>query len=200
MSAHAIQDLEKQIYDLTLELNKLRQSNPRQAVKNYTFDTVDGQVTLLDLFAGKDQLLAVHNMGQGCRYCTLWGDGFNPFLPHLESAMSVVMLSKDDPQLQRRFANSRGWRFRMASHGGRAYIKEQTVSAGSENYPGAVCYEREGNDIYRKNSCVFGPGDLYCSMWGLLALAGLDESSWTPQYNYWLAPKKLDDGGDNILE
>ncbi len=57
-------------------------------------------------------------MGQGCRYCTVWADGFIGFLPHLENAMSVVLLSKDPPELQRRFANERGWRFRLASHDG----------------------------------------------------------------------------------
>ena len=78
------------------------------------FETLDGERSLLDLFAGRDKLLAIHNMGQGCRYCTLWADGINPFLPHLEAAMSVVLLSKDPPETQRRFANSRGWRFRTA--------------------------------------------------------------------------------------
>tara|TARA_B100001123_G_C14814729_1_gene829773 strand:+ start:144 stop:287 length:144 start_codon:yes stop_codon:yes gene_type:complete len=46
-------------------------------------------------------------MGQGYRYCTLWADGFNGFLSHLEDAMSVVLISKDDPKKQRKFANER---------------------------------------------------------------------------------------------
>ena len=61
-------------------------------------------------------------MGQACRYCTLWADGFNGFVPHLESTMAVALVSKDSPQRQREFANSRGWRFRLASHGGGDYI------------------------------------------------------------------------------
>ena len=65
--------------------------------------------------------------------------------------------------------------------------------------PGAVLYERKGNTIYRKNACVFGPGDLYCSMWGLLSLAGVSDGDWTPQYNYWSRPEVLDDGGENVL-
>ena len=139
-------------------------------------------------------------MGQGCRYCTLWADGFNGFLPHLESTISVVLVSKDAPQLQRKFANSRGWRFRLASHGGGEYIQEQSVMKDSNNMPGAVVYERDGDKIYRKNDCVFGPGDIYCSMWSLLGLAGLNETSWTPQFSYWQRPNTLDDGGKNIIE
>ena len=88
----------------------------------------------------------------------------------------------------------------MASHGGGDYISEQTVMDGAENMPGAVVYERKGDTIYRKSTCAFGPGDLYCSMWSLLGLAGMGEAEWTPQYAYWRRPEKLDDGGQNILD
>ena len=100
-------------------------------------------------------------------------DGFNGLLPHLESALAVVLVSKDPPDVQRKFANSRGWRFRLASHGGGEYIREQGVLEGSDNFPGAVLYQRNGDAILRRNACLFGPGDLYCAMWGLLGLAGL---------------------------
>jgi len=193
-----IMALEKQLFELTTKLNKLRKKNSGTEVPNYTFSTLDGEVTLLDMFGDNDRLLVIHNMGQGCRYCTLWADGFNGFLPHLESAMSVVLVSRDSPDVQRKFANSRGWRFRLASHGGGPYIQEQTVMEGERNMPGAVVYERDGHSIKRKNAAVFGPGDLYCSIWNLLGMAGLDDADWTPQYNYWHRPQKMDDGGANL--
>ena len=200
MSNSEIADLERQIFDLMAQLNELRKTSAGEEVTNYTFDTLTGETTLLDLFGDQDKLLAIHNMGQGCRYCTLWADGFNGFLPHLESALAVVLLSKDSPDVQRRFANSRGWRFRLASHGGGDYIAEQTVIADTDNMPGAVVYQRDGDTIYRKNACVFGPGDIYCSMWSLLGLAGLGAGDWTPQFTYWRRPDTLDDGGENLLE
>lgn len=200
MSIERIQELEQQLFEMTAELHQLRKSVPGQPVRNYTFETLEGPTTLLDLFAGQQTLLVIHNMGQGCRYCTLWGDGFSPFLPHLESAMAVALVSKDPPEVQRRFANARGWRFRTASHGGGDYIVDQTVLAGEKNMPGAVVYERDGDSILRKNAAVFGPGDLYCSMWNLLGLAGLGEDKWTPQFNYWSRPKSLDDGGENVID
>lgn len=199
MSEQRIAELQRQIFELIGELGGLMKENPAQPVPNYLFDTQAGEASLLDFFAGQDSLLVIHNMGQGCRYCTLMADGFNGFLPHLESAMSVVLVSKDPVGLQRRFANSRGWRFRLASHGGGDYIKEQTVLSGQDNYPGAVVYVRQGDEILRKNACVFGPGDLYCSMWSLLALAGKNEADWTPQYSYWQRPEVLDDGGEKLL-
>ncbi|MGI9205719.1 MAG: DUF899 family protein [Woeseiaceae bacterium] len=195
-----IQELEKQIYEMTIKLNELRKDHSGEDVQNYQFSTMDGDVTLLDMFGEKDRLLLIHNMGQGCRYCTLWADGFNGFLPHLESAMSVFLVSKDLPDLQRTFANSRDWRFRLASHGGGDYIQDQTVMEGQGNMPGAVVYERNGDRITRKNSAVFGPGDQYCSLWNLLGMAGLSEADWTPQYKYWRRPEQMDDGGANLLE
>ncbi|MDH3374147.1 MAG: DUF899 family protein [Gammaproteobacteria bacterium] len=195
-----ISKIEHQIFELTAKLNELKKTSSGSEVQNYAFSTLDGEVTLLDLFGEHDRLLVIHNMGQGCRYCTLWADGFNGFLPHLESAMSVVLVSKDSPDAQRTFANSRNWRFRFASHGGGQYIQEQTVMEGEGNMPGAVVYEREGNRITRKNAAVFGPGDLYCSMWNLLGLAGLSAADWTPQYHYWRRPQKMDDGGENLID
>ncbi len=192
--------LEKQLYELTTKLNALRGDNVGDEVPDYTFSTLDGDVTLLDLFGDKNQLLVIHNMGQGCRYCTLWADGFNGFLPHLESVMSVVLVSKDPPAVQRNFANSRNWRFRLASHGGGRYLEEQGVSNTEHNAPGAVVYERDGARITRKNAAEFGPGDLYCSIWNLLGMAGFNASNWTPQYQYWRRPRKMDDGGADLID
>lgn len=195
-----IAEIEKQIFELTKKLNELRVVNSGDEVENYVFSTLDGDVTLLDMFGDNDRLLVVHNMGQGCRYCTLWADGFNGFLPHLESVMSVFLVSRDSPDVQRKFANTRNWRFRLASHGGGQYIQEQTVMNGEHNVPGAVMYEREGNRVMRKNAVVFGPGDMFCPVWNLLAMAGISDSKWTPQYNYWRRPQKLDDGGANLID
>ncbi len=198
MANTEIAELEQQIFELTAELNELRKLNAGDEVRNYAFATINGETDLLSMFGDKERMLLIHNMGQGCRYCTLWADGFNGFLQHLESAMSVVLVSKDPPELQRQFANSRDWRFRLASHGGGDYIREQTVMDGAENMPGAVVYELDGDKITRKNSCVFGPGDMYCSAWSLMGLAGLGDGDWTPQYAYWQRPDKMDDGGENL--
>ena len=200
MTQEAIQELEMQIFEQMKKLSELRRANERVEVRDYTFETLEGETTLSALFGDRDKLLVIHNMGQACRYCTLWADGFNGLLPHLESAFSVVLVSKDSPEVQRRFASSRGWRFRLASHGGGDYITEQTVMAEAANMPGAVVYEREGGEIYRKNGCCFGPGDIYCAMWSVLGLAGMGVDEWTPQYSYWLRPEKLEDGGANLLE
>ncbi len=196
-----IRKIEKQITELSERLMELRKETPEATeVPNYTFETTTGPTDLASLFCGKKILFAIHNMGQGCRYCTLWADGFNAFLPHLEDKFSVVLLTKDSPEAQQRFAHSRNWRFRMASHGGGAYITEQTVCAGGDNTPGIVCYALEQGKIIRKGTASFGPGDLFCSIWHILALAGIGMDDWTPQYSYWKRPQAaaMDDGGQNL--
>ncbi len=200
MTDQDITDLEKQIAELTMTLNKERGKLTPAPVPNYLFQTLEGEISLLGLFGGRERLLAIHNMGQGCRYCTLWADGFNGLLPHLESVMSVVLLSRDPPELQRDFAGSRNWRFRLASHGGGDYIREQTVMSGVDNMPGVVVYTRSDERVFRSGSAVFGPGDLYCPMWNLLGLAGLGDDPWTPQFRYWTRPEQLDDGGENVID
>ena len=190
--------LEAQIAELTAKLNAARRAASGREVPDYSLRTLAGEVRLSDLFAGHERLLAIHNMGQGCRYCTLWADGVNGFLPHLESAIAVVLLSKDDPETQRRFANARGWRFRLASHGGGDYMRSESVMSDEDNAPGAVVYEKRDGKILRKNAVVFGPGDLFCSAWNFLALAGRGVDDWTPQFTYWRRPEALDDGGRNL--
>jgi predicted dithiol-disulfide oxidoreductase (DUF899 family) len=193
--------LEEQIAELTAKVTRLRMAASEAAeVPNYAFETATGLTDLRSLFCGKDILFAIHNMGQKCRYCTLWADGLNGFLPHLEDKFSVVLLSKDSPAEQQRFAHSRNWRFRMASHSGGPYLSEQTVTPGQENMPGMVCYTLKDGKILRKSATVFGPGDLYCSIWHVLSLAGIGEDEWTPQYSYWKRPESgvMEDGGQNL--
>jgi len=192
--------LEQEVYDLHVKLRELRAAMPGTPVPPYTFETLDGPVTLQQLFGERKVLFAIHNMGQACRYCTLWADGLNGFLAHLEDQYSVVLLSKDPPDVQRRFANQRGWRFRMASHGGGPYIREQPAIPGSDNMPGLVVYVRDGDQVLRKNGTAFGPGDDFCSLWHVLSLAGIGDDSWIPQYAYWRRPGKMEDGGEGVRD
>ena len=173
--------IQKQIFELKQELGKLHASNPLSTVKDYVFTTLNGELALSDMFAGKETLMLIHNMGTSCDYCSLWADGFNGFLPHLSSIFSVYLVSKNTPKEQEAFKHARGWDFDMASHDGGDYIKEQTVLAGEDNMPGVVFYQMNDGKPQRKNSAIFGPGDDYCSMWSLLSLAGVSEKDWTPK-------------------
>ena len=195
--------LELEIMEKAQELAALRSAEAEAAaeeVQDYVFESLNGQVSLTDLFAGRDKLLMIHNMGQGCRYCTLWADGINGIIDHLEDAMAVVLVSKDPPETQRRMAMNRGWKFRTVSHGGEAYMAEQCAMGEYSNYPGAATYELRDGKAFKTGRTSFGPGDLYSPMWHFLALAGIPNNDWTPQFRYWRLPEKLDDGGENLRD
>ncbi|MGI9488142.1 MAG: DUF899 family protein [Geminicoccaceae bacterium] len=194
------EELEREIMEKAQRLAVLRRAEPDVEVEDYAFQTPDGEVRLSGLFGGCGRLLMIHNMGQGCRYCTLWADGINGVLQHLEDAMAVALVSKDPPEIQRRIALDRGWKFRMASHGGSNYMAEQCAMGDHSNYPGAAVYQRKDDKIMRCSRTSFGPGDLYSPMWHFLGLAGLGMSDWTPQFHYWHRPEKLEDGGENIRD
>lgn len=190
--------LEAEIMEKAQKLAALRKAETPVAVSDYEFETLAGKAKLSALFAGRERMLVIHNMGQACRYCTLWADGLNGVLPHLENAMGVLLVSKDPPDVQRRIAQDRGWHYRMASHGGGAYMTEQCKMMGYDNCPGAAVYEMRDGRIFRRGRTGFGPGDLYAPIWHLLALAGIGQEEWTPQFHYWRRPQKMEDGGQNL--
>ena len=97
------------------KLPKLKRKLPRKIMEDYTFMGPDGPVRLSALFGGKKDLIVVHNMGAGCSYCTMWADGFNGVYPHLADRAAFVVVSPDAPAAQKKFAESRAWRFPMLS-------------------------------------------------------------------------------------
>ena len=193
-----IRALEKEALALATQLEKLRRENTPTPVKNYSFETLTGPTDLLTLFADKEKLLMIHNMGHACRWCTSWADGLNAALPHLENSFAVVLVSKNDPLTQRQFALSRGWNFRMVSHGGGEYATDQTVTPGEPDMPGIACYERKDGQIFRKNASEFGPGDFFNPLFHVVTLAGIGLEEFTPQFSYWKRPAQMDDGGQNL--
>ena len=111
-----IAQMEQEVAEMQRRLAELRRAGPPETVEPHVLLGQDGaEVRLADLFQGKRDLIVVHNMGARCPYCTLWADGFQGVLPHLEDRAAFVVVSPDPPAAQAKFAAARGWRFRMAS-------------------------------------------------------------------------------------
>src|SRR5205823_3815227 len=100
----------REIAELRGRMGALQKDAEPEQVEDYRFATTDGPVPLSALFGGKEYLFVIHNMGKSCPSCTMWADGFNGVLPHLESRATFVVSSPDDPETQRAFARERGWR------------------------------------------------------------------------------------------
>ncbi len=167
----------------------LRARGPEPVRKDYVFRGPDGEVRLSDLFGDKDDLLVVHNMGRGCPYCTLWADGFQGVLPHLEDRAAFVVISPDAPDVQAAFARSRGWTFRMASGGESSFAADMGYVTEHEGkpfmLPGYSTFRRrEDGSIVRIAHSPFGPGDPYCAVWHLFALFEGGVGDWQPRLTY----------------
>ena len=181
-----IAEMETEILEAKRRLADLRQQAPREEFEDFTLKTWDGgNVRLSELFGGKDDLIVIHNMGRGCSYCTMWADGFNGLLPHLEDRAAFVVVSPDSPEVQKDFATGRGWRFRMASAHGTSFNKAAGFEVPEGPMPGVSTFrrDREGR-IYRVSKAEIQPGDDFGSTWHLFDLLEGGVGDWGPRYTY----------------
>jgi len=183
-TSQALKEYRQQIGELRKKIRDLRQSTEPEAVEDYALESAEGPVRLSSLFGDKDHLFVIHNMGTGCRYCTLWADGFNGILPHLEDRAAFVVCSPDTPEQQKQFAESRGWRFRMLSHQGTTFAEDMGYRSGNGWMPGVSVFARKDGRIVRVSDASFGPGDDFCALWHLFDLIPEGAGDWAPKYKY----------------
>jgi predicted dithiol-disulfide oxidoreductase (DUF899 family) len=161
-------------------------ARPAEPVENFELTDSRGEtVRLSDLFAGKSDLIVIHNMGGGCSYCTMWADGLNGLLPHLEDRAAVALVSPDSPDVQHRIAEERGWNFRMYSGSGHPFTEQLGFSQGDSMYPGFSTFHlNEDRSIDRISSDAFGPGDLYNAAWPMFEHLAGGPGDWSPKKRY----------------
>jgi predicted dithiol-disulfide oxidoreductase (DUF899 family) len=137
-----------------------------QEMQDYEFTSAEGTVRLSELFGQHEDLILIHNMGVSCSYCTLWADGYNGIHPHVVTRAGFAVSSPDRPPVQKKFAESRGWRFPMVSHAGTTFAKDMGyVSTNGGWMPGVSVFRREGATILRVSDTGFSPGDDFCTLW-----------------------------------
>jgi len=181
-----IERLEEHLVAEHKRIAERKRQMPRQEVQDYTLTGPKGPVKLSDLFGSKRDLILIHNMGKGCRYCTLWADGLNGVLPHLEDRAAFVVCSPDSPETQQQFAQSRGWKFRMVSGHGSNFTQDMGFRSEEGGWePGVSTFQRSSDGkIVRVAHAPFGPFDPFCVTWHLFALLGDGVSDWEPKYKY----------------
>ena len=185
-----LDDYRARIAELRNDMRELQANIEPQQVSDYEFSTPDGAVTLSALFGAHDSLIVIHNMGARCRYCTLWADGFNGLVDHLENRSAFVVSSPDTPDAQQKFAETRGWRFRMVSHQDSSFAEDMgyrdnsTETADDPWKPGVSVFKKTGDGIVRVSDTYLGPGDAFCVAWHLFDLLPESSADWVPQYRY----------------
>jgi len=184
-----IQELEREIQEKQRTLVELKKQAGQQEIDEYTLRGPDGPVSLRELFGDRDDLIVVHNMGKSCPYCTLWADGFNGLVPHLQDRAAFVVVSPDPPDVQQAFAQERGWTFPMYSGEGSTFIADMGFrhdgDDGAHWMPGVSTFRRSAEGtITRVAKDFFGPGDEYCGLWHLFDLLADGIDGWEPAFDY----------------
>jgi predicted dithiol-disulfide oxidoreductase (DUF899 family) len=181
-----IDDLERELVEKKRRLADLKLSKTPEEVEDYALrGPGDRTVKLSELFGNHDELIVVHNMGKQCPYCTMWADGFNGVLHHLEDRAGFVVVSPDDPETQREFASSRNWKFKLFSAAGSSFIKDMGFESDKGEYwPGFSTFFKKEGSILRAAKDSFGPRDEYCSVWHLFDLLPRGAGVWQPKFKY----------------
>jgi predicted dithiol-disulfide oxidoreductase (DUF899 family) len=183
-----LRDYRRRINELRTEMRELQATISPEEVEDYEFATVDGPVRLSTLFGSHDSLILIHNMGAACVYCTLWADGFNGLVHHLENRAAFVLASPDTPAAQQEFGESRGWRFKMVGYPDTSFADDMGYYAhdGNESgwQPGVSVFRKDGARIVRVSDANLGPGDDFCTAWHLFDLLPEGADGWAPKYKY----------------
>ncbi|MCB0725768.1 MAG: DUF899 family protein [Ignavibacteriae bacterium] len=179
MSNEEKKALESELNEIFNESEKLRKRRlellsklgEKEIDTEYNFITSDGsKKSLAELFGDQKYLFTIHNMGKHCSYCTMWADGFNDTYKYIQKKGAFVLISPDDHDTQKEFADSRGWTFMTATPDNNEFIRDMgySMEQDGETYylPGLSVFEKSNDGkIKRVTKEWFGPSDYYCNVW-----------------------------------
>ena len=104
------------------QINRERRALPWVKVeKMYVFDSLEGRVTLAELFGSKSQLIVYHFMfgpgwKEGCPHCSFWADHYDSVNFHIgQRDTTFVVVSRAPLSEIEPFKRRMGWRFRWVS-------------------------------------------------------------------------------------
>ncbi len=174
----------RQIEEIRQQIRQVQSQIEPQEVADYAFQTSDGPVSLSALFGDHSDLMLVHNMGVSCPGCTLWADGYNGIHHHITSRAAFVVSSPDPPEVQRKFAASRGWVFPMVSHVGSTFAADMGYHTAKGWRPGMSVFKRTGERIVRVSDVGWREGDDFCTIWHFFDLLPEGSAGWKPKLQY----------------
>ncbi len=175
---------EKAFTRLRDDIARERRQLPWEVVeKEYVFASPGGPTTLIDLFAGKSQLIVYHFMygpdwEVGCKSCSFLADHFNPAVVHLNNRdVSLVAVSRAPLASLERFKARMGWSFPWVSslendfnrdyhvtfseaeiEAGDAYYNYRKQTFPSTEAPGASVFYRDAKGTVYHTYSVFQRG------------------------------------------
>lgn len=186
------------------DLARERRELPWERVeKSYTFDALEGRVTLADLFGKHGQLIVQHFMfgpdwNEGCPSCSFWSDNYNGIDGHLAARdTAFVLVSRGPLDRLEAYKKRLGWTFRWVSSAGSdfnfdfgvSFVKGSdaagpnynygSMKVGGEEMPGISAFRRGDDGAIYHTYSTYGRGlDTINGTYQLLDLTskGRDES------------------------
>ena len=188
-----------------------RRLPPGAPVQDYEFlegptslDDGDDPVTtvrLSQLFSAPDRALVVQHVMYGkrqtspCPMCTMWVDGLDAVLPHIQQRADYVVASAADPAPLRAHARARGWHnVRLLSCGGSTFqydfcaedeegnqnstISVFTLDADGSPRHSYSSHPQMADDVYERGV------DLLSPVWNLLDLTPQGRGDWYASLEY----------------
>ena len=168
--------------------------------KTYAFESPDGPVTLLGLFAGRSQLIVYHFMlapgsGQPCEGCSLFVDNLG-HLAHLEARDTSLTLVSRAPLAEIATVKQRmGWSVPWVSSFGSDFNADFGVTADERETFGLSVFLRDGENVFRSYFTSGRGVEALSSNWALLDLTPLGrQETWeqspagrpqSPPYEWW---------------
>jgi predicted dithiol-disulfide oxidoreductase (DUF899 family) len=138
---------EKELTRRSDELARQRQALPWVRIdKSYRFETEEGAASLVDLFAGRSQLLVYHFMFgpdymAGCPSCSAIADGFDRSAVHLaQHDVTLSAVSRAPLAKLQAFKRRMGWTFPWASSFGGDFNFDFNVSFSDEQQRSGIEY------------------------------------------------------------
>lgn len=166
---------------------------------DYQFGTADGDVSLNDLFAGKQQLAVYHFMmgpdwEEGCPSCSFWADNFNGVQAHLlDRGVNLVAISRSPIKAIDSYKSRMGWEFPWVSSLGSTFNFDYGVSFLEDVSP-----DGEGGNANEYNYAPRGPGP--DERQGLSAFVKDDDGQIYHTYSSYARGVEVINGGYHILD
>jgi predicted dithiol-disulfide oxidoreductase (DUF899 family) len=155
------QALLEQEKELTRQLDRVNAARRRlpmvKVEKTYTFEGPNGQVTLLDLFEGRRQLIVYHFMfdpawERGCPGCTGFIDALGDLSMLAQRETSFAVISRAPLAKLEAFKKARSWNRPWYSSFGSDFNRDFHVTVDKGEAHGLSVFFRLDNDVFHTYS------------------------------------------------
>lgn len=174
--------------------------------KEYTFEEPDGEVSLLDLFEGRSQLLLYHFMfapgvngwpTAGCPGCSMFLDNIGRFTwPHLRARdISFAVVSRGPLENLQTYRERMEWPVTWVSSAGNSFNTDFGLTTPEGENHGLSVFLRDGAKIYRTYFASSRGLETVGGIWSFLDVTPFGrQETWesspegwpqTPPYQWW---------------